>query len=102
MRHLQFLLLEAVSNALQHAGAHALTLGARTGRRGIEITLDDDGCGTGGGCCIDVGWARGPRTMRERAAAIGAVLRVEPLAPGTRVRVLLPLPLAPGAAAQGG
>jgi signal transduction histidine kinase len=94
MRHLQFLLLEAISNALQHAHARALALGARTGGGGIEITLDDDGCGIGEGC------PSGPRTMRERAAAIGAALSVEPLMPGTRVRVLLPL--APGAAVPGG
>jgi signal transduction histidine kinase len=94
MRHLQFLLLEAISNALQHADARALALGARTGHGAIEITLDDDGCG------IDEGRASGPRTMRERAAAIDAVLSVEPLTPGTRVRVVLSL--APDAAAQGG
>jgi signal transduction histidine kinase len=84
MRHLQFLLLEAVSNALQHAGAATLSFGAREAQGGIEITLADDGCG------IDDA-ARGLRTMRERAAAISAELHVEALAPGTQVRVRLPL-----------
>jgi signal transduction histidine kinase len=94
MRHLQFLLLEAISNALQHADARALALGARTGGGGIEITLDDNGRGMDGAC------TSGLRTMRERAAAIGAALSVEPLKPGTRVRVVLPL--ATGAAVPGG
>jgi signal transduction histidine kinase len=94
MRHLQFLLLEAISNALQHADARELALGARAGGGGIEITLDDNGRGIDGAC------ASGPRTMRERAAAIGAALSVEPLKPGTRVRVVLPL--ATGAAVPGG
>jgi signal transduction histidine kinase len=83
MRHLQFLLLEAISNALQHARAHTLTLSAsaRSGR--IEITLADDGCG------IDGTSTRGLRTMRERAAAIGAELAVDPIERGTRVSVRL-------------
>jgi len=49
------------------------------------VILADDGCG------IDAASARRLRTMRERAAAIGATLSVEGLAPGTRVRVRLPV-----------
>lgn len=86
MRHLQFLLLEAISNALQHAGARRLLLGAHVEDAQIEISLADDGCGIGERS------AREPRTMRERAAAIGAELRIESLSPGTRVRLRLPVP----------
>jgi hypothetical protein len=45
-----------------------------------KVILADDGCG------IDAASARRLRTMRERAAAIGATLSVEGLAPGTRCR----------------
>ena len=83
MRHLQFLLLEAISNALQHAQASTLTLAARTEGGSIEISVRDDGCGG----CTDSGG--GLQSMRERARAIGAQLAVENAEPGTRVRVTL-------------
>jgi signal transduction histidine kinase len=83
MRHLQFLLLEAISNALQHAQARTLTLSARSDGATIEISVRDDGCGGG----IDAG--SGLQSMRERARAIGAQLTVEDAEPGMRVRVRL-------------
>jgi signal transduction histidine kinase len=82
MRHLQFLLLEAISNALQHAQASTLTLSARSDGETIEISVRDDGGG-----CVDDG--SGLQSMRERARAIGAQLIVEDAEPGTRVRVRL-------------
>ena len=84
MRHLQFLLLEAISNCLQHAAATRLTLSASHERGQIVLSLRDDGRGLG-----EVA-GRGLRSMRERAAAIGAELLVAPATPGTDVRVLLP------------
>lgn len=83
MRHLQFLLLEAISNALQHARASTLTLSARSESATIEISVRDDGCGG------YVDSASGLQSMRERARAIGAELSVEDANPGTRVRVRL-------------
>jgi signal transduction histidine kinase len=82
MRHLQFLLLEAISNALQHAQASTLTLSARSNSGTIEISVRDDGGG-----CVDDG--SGLQSMRERARAIGAQLVVEDAEPGTKVRVRL-------------
>ena len=93
MRNLQFLLLEAISNALQHARATTLTLSATSTPEAIEIGLSDDGIGIGDNR------GRGLQTMRERAAAIGAQLFVESNAPGTLVRVRLPLPRNRGASA---
>lgn len=87
MRHLQFLLLEAISNALQHARASTLTLSARSDGESIEISVRDDGCGG------VVEASNGLQSMRERARAIGADLSVENAEPGTRVRVMLPLSL---------
>jgi signal transduction histidine kinase len=83
MRHLQFLLLEAISNALQHAQAATLTLSARSAGGTIEISVRDDGCGG----LVDDG--SGLQSMRERAQAIGAQLTVEDAEPGTRVRLRL-------------
>jgi len=86
MRHLQFLLLEAISNALQHAQASTLTLSARSEGPKIEISVRDDGCGG----CVDA--STGLQSMRERAQAIGAQLTVEDANPGTRVSLTLPMP----------
>jgi signal transduction histidine kinase len=83
MRHLQFLLLEAISNALQHAQASTLTLSARSEGAKIEISVRDDGCGG----CVEVN--TGLQSMRERAHAIGAELTVENADPGMRVKVRL-------------
>jgi signal transduction histidine kinase len=83
MRHLQFLLLEAISNALQHAQASTLTLSARSEGAKIEISVRDDGRG---GCPEASG---GLQSMHQRAQAIGAELAVEDAKPGTRVRVRL-------------
>jgi signal transduction histidine kinase len=90
MHHLQFLLLEAFSNALQHAQAKSLRLSAHVDADAIHITLRDDGCG------IADGSACGLRTMRERAASIGARLVVEAATPGTRVSLRLPVRAAAG------
>ena len=83
MRHLQFLLLEAISNALQHSQAGTLTLSAHGNDELIEIVVRDNGKGIGDGR------GEGLKSMRERAAAIGAILSIEDAEPGTRVRISL-------------
>ena len=88
MRNLRFLLLEAISNALQHASASRLRLGAHVGNHSIEISLDDNGRGLQGTP------GRGLKSMRDRAIAIGAEIGIEDAQPGTRVRVSLALPKA--------
>lgn len=96
MHHLQFVLLEAVSNVLQHAKASKLEISARAdppGFEGIEIGIVDDGVGPG------IAQDAAPRSMRERAAAIGAWLEVEPVGgSGTGTRVRIRLPVSDGAA----
>ncbi|WP_413762492.1 sensor histidine kinase [Variovorax sp. Varisp41] len=88
-RHLQYMLLEAISNVLQHARARVLAVSAAVsttvGGDAIEIVLRDDGCG--------LGEARGNglRSMRQRAAQAGVELRIEKAEPGTRVVLRLPL-----------
>ncbi len=83
MRHLQYLLLEAVSNVLQHAQASEISVVACSAPDCITISVGDNGRGMGEGVC--------PRALRERAAAIGAQLRFESSEPGSVVHVILPL-----------
>lgn len=80
MRHLQYMLFEALSNVLQHAQARTLTIHASQGPGGTLLRIVDDGCG------FDTANAqqRGLRAMRERAAAIGATLELRSM-PGATV-----------------
>jgi signal transduction histidine kinase len=73
MRHLQFMLFEALSNVLQHAQARVLRIEACANGSGALLRIIDDGCG------FDVArpLRRGLRSMQERAAAIGARLSLE-------------------------
>ena len=84
MRHLQFLLFEAVSNVLQHAQADELTLAAHAVDGGIAITLRDNGRG------LANSEGQGLRSMRERAAILAARLDVGFAGPGTQVGIVLP------------
>ena len=69
---------EAVSNALRHAGAEQVRVSLVAANTKISLTVEDDGTGIlrkraqrkggGGGVGLDA--------MRERAALMGAVLRV--------------------------
>jgi len=73
MRHLQFMLFEALSNVLQHAQARVLRIEASASPGGALVRIIDDGCG------FDVGrpLRKGLASMHERAAAIGARLTLE-------------------------
>lgn len=87
--HLYRIAQEAVTNAVKHAHPTriALTLAAEDGR--LLLTVEDDGCGLPS--CPDEQRGLGLRTMRYRAALIGADLTVEEASDGgTRVRCLLP------------
>lgn len=85
MHHLQYILFEAISNALQHASATRMTLLARVEDQAIAIALRDDGVGIRGGS------GNGLRTMRERATLAGVQLQVRSDAQGSVVRIALPL-----------
>lgn len=96
MRHLQYMLFELFSNALQHAGARSLTLSARADGAGIEIGLHDDGQGFG------VPPEQALRSVRERAVLIDARLVVDTGPGGSRVGIRLPLGDAASSAGRGG
>lgn len=83
MRHLQFLLLEVISNVLQHAHASVLRLSAEARDDEVRITLTDNGRGLRDIAVGDL------RSLDRRAKAIGAEVSVEAAVPGTRVIVVL-------------
>lgn len=90
---IQRILLEAVSNALQHSGARQIRLSARPNGDGIEIRVADDGAG------YDAPGARGGvglHSMRSRAQKLGAALDIASRrGEGTTVSLTIPLQLAP-------
>lgn len=69
MRHLQFLLFEAISNVLQHAQATVLRIEAAMVGTAVRLRVIDDGRG------YDA--SRAPRSLRERAQAMGVPLLLE-------------------------
>jgi signal transduction histidine kinase len=80
MSHLQFMLYEALSNAVQHAKAKVLRIEAHAQhydqgptRQGVTIRVVDDGLG------FDVKTTprNGLASMHERATAIGAQLSIK-------------------------
>jgi len=86
MRHMQFMVFEAISNVLQHAQATWLRIEAVPAGQGGRLRILDNGRG------FDV--AAPPRkglvSLRERAQAIGAQLRIESAPGRTLVEVLVP------------
>lgn len=77
---LGWVLREAVTNVVRHAGARHVRI--QLGTHGI--TVADDGCGPGDA------EGNGLRGMRERVSAAGGKLTVTDAHPGTRVEVTLP------------
>jgi signal transduction histidine kinase len=79
---------EALHNALRHSGASEISVRLSRTRRRVILEVADDGTG------FDPGLASsglGLASMRERAAAVGGVLRVSS-APGAGTRVRLAVP----------
>ncbi|MBT2478028.1 sensor histidine kinase [Streptomyces sp. ISL-94] len=99
-RHLLAVASEALENAHRHAGGSGrITVEAGIDGSHLYVAVEDDGCGLP---AEPPGPGRfGLLGMRERAAAIGAALRIGPHpggGPGTQVRLALPL----AALAEGG
>jgi signal transduction histidine kinase len=83
---------EAITNALKHAQAGSIEVGADWMAGVLTVSIRDDGRGI----ARDAASGRGLSSMQARARLISAQLVVEDAAPGTCVR--LRLPLAPAAA----
>ncbi|GGQ53131.1 HAMP domain-containing sensor histidine kinase [Streptomyces asoensis] len=78
---------EALTNAARHAGAERVEVRLRHTAEAVELTVGDDGRGTGA-----APEGAGIRGMRERALLIGATLDVvSPPRTGTQVRLTVPL-----------
>jgi signal transduction histidine kinase len=83
MRVLQSLLLEAVSNVLQHAGASTVRIEADEVAAGPRVRIIDDGRG------FDAS-GRGPRAIAARAATLHARLAVDGTPGRATVEIVLP------------
>ena len=70
MRHLQFMLFEALSNVLQHAHASELRVAAESSGTGVVLRIIDNGRGFD----ISQPMRKGLASMTDRAQAIGARL----------------------------
>ncbi|RZL86552.1 MAG: histidine kinase, partial [Variovorax sp.] len=98
MRHVQYIVFEAISNVLQHSGATAIAIRATheaasetTPAGVIVLRVQDNGRG-----CPAPSERNGLRGMRTRARAIHADLVVGPYGDGTSgCEVMLRLPLTP-------
>jgi signal transduction histidine kinase len=69
MRQVQLLLFEAISNVLQHSGASVLRLEAAMHGAVLRLRVIDNGCGFD---ALQV-----PRSLGQRAGALGVVLSLE-------------------------
>lgn len=99
MRHLQYILLEGLSNVLQHSGATRLVLSAHRQGEALLVSLSDNGRGWSAqpNLC-----GQGLQTMHGRASQIGAELRfLTPETGGLALLINLPWQdeAAPGASA---
>ncbi len=68
---------EALTNVAKHARARSIEVRLVTDNGRVELTISDDGIGFDPGPAGPECASWGLRTMRERAAAVGARLRVE-------------------------
>ncbi len=73
MRHLQFMVFEALSNVLQHAQASRLRIEAIRSGQGVRLRIVDDGRGFD----PTVAGRKGLASLRDRAKAIGARLQID-------------------------
>ena len=89
---------EALHNAEKHARAGHIVIALEQQQGGLQIHVDDDGCGLEGDALER--WRTGKHLgilgMRERVAALGGLFWMGP-APGGGVRVKVWLPVGPDA-----
>ena len=82
---------EALANAIKHARARNIEVALGAAPEHMTLTIDDDGVGFDAGHTASAGHHWGLATMRERANAVGATLRMES-APGRGVHVSVEVP----------
>ncbi len=82
---------EALANAARHAAATEVWLRVTLDNERVTLSLEDNGAGFGRATAASDSSGRGLLNMRQRMAAVGGELRVEPLPErGTRVSLTLP------------
>lgn len=86
MRHLQFMVFEALSNVLQHAQASWLRIEAAMTPEGARVRMVDNGRGFD----VSAPPRKGLASLRERAHAIGAQLHLASAPGRTVVEILIP------------
>ena len=87
MRHIYYIIREAVTNAVKHSGATGIDVELLKEGSGLAIAVRDNGNGCGG--IHDCGNGLGLRIMKYRADIIGAELKIESASTGTSVKCLL-------------
>jgi signal transduction histidine kinase len=81
-----FLVLEALSNVLEHAGVTHASVRVRREPNGMLVEVEDDGAGG-----ADPGRGSGLRELQDRVAALdGTLTVVSPAGGGTRVTARIP------------
>ncbi|WP_373506837.1 type IV pili methyl-accepting chemotaxis transducer N-terminal domain-containing protein [Thiocapsa sp.] len=87
--HVLQIVREALSNVVRHAGAAHACLTLAASDAGIDVTLEDDGCGIDPQAVPRGHY--GLKIMGERAASLGGVIEIGPgRNGGTRVRLTFP------------
>jgi signal transduction histidine kinase len=80
---------EAVANIRKHSGAKHVEVTFRNSQGGLQITVEDDGCGFDP-TTTDTSEHFGLTDMRERAHALGGTFEIVPSRKGTSVKVWIP------------
>ncbi|MBW0092235.1 sensor histidine kinase [Pseudonocardia sp. KRD-184] len=81
-----FVVAEALTNVIKHAGARNVAVSLRTDGSALVIEVVDDGRGG----TSEGGSGSGLRGLRDRLDVLGGTLTVADGAPGTRLRATLP------------
>jgi signal transduction histidine kinase len=83
-----FVVAEALTNVVKHAGARSVEVGLEQGERSVTIRVTDDGRGPAVGAVA--GGGTGLRGLRDRLAVLGGTLSISHGDGGTTLRAELP------------
>lgn len=99
--HLLRIGLEALTNALRHAGAKRIDIVLRYRADDVQLIVHDDGCGIGQGPVDLPGAHFGLQGIRERVDKLGAIVEIDSgPTEGTRIAVIVPTQRPPAAVLQ--
>jgi signal transduction histidine kinase len=98
--HVYRIVQEAINNVLKHAQAHTLWVEASRDAASVVIRVRDDGRGFSNLAAIGAA-GLGMLSMRERCIILGASLKIDSAASGTRIVVRIPIELEAGIGAAG-